>query len=792
MLQRLSRLKRVSGRAQPEPGDYRHPAVDGGWRVWVVVVALLFASALVLTWPWLSGRVTIPWDGKAHFQAQAAFLAQSIQSGQSPFWAPYVFGGHPQIADPQSLIFSPAYMILAWLTPNPTFAMVDGAAFAKLVFGALGILGFARDRRWHPAAAIVAAITFAFAGSAAWRIQHIGQILSLAYFPWSLWMLERALRLSSARYGALAGLFAAMVVLGPDQVAYLVLVALAGYAISHWVSGPGRRERLRASIRPLTAGTLVGSAIILVPTLMVLSFADGSNRAHIGLEEANLGSLHPTSLITFVVSNIFGTIGRGRDFWGAPSIHWPFIIWSNLARNMANFYMGFLPFVAMVLWLSRREAYHRRAAVFAILLAFMLLYALGNYTPLYAAVYHLLPGADLFRRPADSLFLVGAIGALLAGYGLDAALRDPQGRLPRLGVAILGALVVASFATGLGMAVWLDKVAKAWPEMLVAAITIGATLGILALGMKHGRAHPLRVAALFAIALTADLAWNIRPNDSTGLPPELHAELRPDARNETLDFLKAHIVRDGDRRDRVELTGLGFFWPNLGLVHRLENTLGYNPLRLGYYSEAVGARDHVAGWDQRQFSALFPDYHSPLANLLGLRFIATSVPIERINPSVSEDPLPLVARTKESYIYENRDTYPRVMVVPQAVALDQDELIRTGHWPSADFRRIAFVEPSAMPLPQATNPGSARITRYENTRVEIEVMAPEGGVLLLNDVFHPWWFARVDGMPARVLRANGIFRAVVLPRGAKHVAFSFEPVRGLIRRYLLQSGIIGF
>ena len=73
-----------------------------------------FAAAwLLLCAPWLSGRVTIPYDAKAHFQAQIQFLAQALHNGQSPFWAPHVFAGTPQIADPQSLIFSPA-ILLAW------------------------------------------------------------------------------------------------------------------------------------------------------------------------------------------------------------------------------------------------------------------------------------------------------------------------------------------------------------------------------------------------------------------------------------------------------------------------------------------------------------------------------------------------------------------------------------------------------------------------------------------------------------------------------------------------------
>ena len=54
------------------------------------------------------------------------------------------------------------------------------------------------------------------------------------------------------------------------------------------------------------------------------------------------------------------------------------------------------------------------------------------------------------------------------------------------------------------------------------------------------------------------------------------------------------------------------------MVHRLDNTLGYNPLRLASYARATGAEDTVALPEQRRFSALMPGYHSLMADLLGL------------------------------------------------------------------------------------------------------------------------------------------------------------------------------
>ncbi|MFM9163137.1 MAG: hypothetical protein ACKOPH_08800, partial [Methylocystis sp.] len=106
-------------------------------KLFKLAIILFIISALSFFLPWLIGGVTIPWDAKAHFQPQFVFLAHALHSGQSPFWTPNVFAGTPQIADPQSLIFSPFFLIAAALFPDPSFRLEDAIIFAMLIMGGL-------------------------------------------------------------------------------------------------------------------------------------------------------------------------------------------------------------------------------------------------------------------------------------------------------------------------------------------------------------------------------------------------------------------------------------------------------------------------------------------------------------------------------------------------------------------------------------------------------------------------------------------------------------------------------
>jgi hypothetical protein len=752
------------------------------------LAALLFAGMwTLLSYPWLSGAVTIPYDAKALFQAQLQFVANALHSGQSPFWNPSAFLGVPQIADPQSLIMSPA-ILLAYFAKAPSFLHLDAYVLALLGLGGLAVMKHCQDRGWHPAGGVVAALAFAFGASAAWRIQHIAQIQSLALFAVTLWLLARALDRSSMRYGALAGAAAGLMVVEANQVALLGGYVLAGYCAHHWLAAADRRLALRASLRPLAAGAVVGIALAAVPVLLTYLFLDDSNRPAVAFNEAAAGSLHPVSLLTGLIADLFGAFDQEVHYWG-PYSEWWDTNGRTLTQNMSQIYLGTLPMVLILtVGLARGALWSRELRFYAIAIAGLLLYALGSYTPVFGFFYDYLPGVALFRRPVDATFLVGAVLAIAAGYlvHLWAIGALPAASLHRR--AVEAALILAVLLAGLATAWSMDRVALAAKPLLLTVGWIAATLILLAApGAWRKRSAGLAVAAP-ALLLAGDLLLNNGPNESTALPPSAYEVLKPDCKNETIGFLKKHVRRaDGSPwRDRVEIAGLGFEWQNAALVHGFDGTLGYNPFRLDEVAAATGAGDYIAGFDQKGFAPLFPSYASTMANLLGLRFIATAVPIEKIDPRLKPGDLKLVARTSDAFIYENPRAMPRVLFVGGWQEADFDALTASGEWPHFDPTRTVLLEeaPTAdTPAETAGEPSTASkvaIRHYENTKVVVEVDAAHAGFVVLNDVWHPWWTVDVDGEDAPILRANVLFRAVHVPPGRHVLTFEFEPIASAV------------
>ena len=227
------------------------------------------------------------------------------------------------------------------------------------------------------------------------------------------------------------------------------------------------------------------------------------------------------------------------------------------------------------------------------------------------------------------------------------------------------------------------------------------------------------------------------------------------------------------------MVGLGYHWPNTPLTHNLNSTLGANPVRLDLYVRATGAGDTAALGEQRKFTPLFPSYRSPLADLLGLRYIATGAPIETIDKSLAANPLPVAARTPDATIYENPGALPRVLFATRAISANFDEILRTGAWPTTDFKTTVVLE-DAPPATATRRPGKIAITDYRNTRVTLSVESPDGGYAILNDIWHPWWRAEINAKPVEMHRANVLFRAVAVPAGRHTVTFRFTPLRSLL------------
>ncbi len=730
---------------------------------------LLFALGwFALAAPWLTGSVTIPWDAKAHWYPHLVFAARALQTGLSALWTPNIFAGSPEIADPQSVLFSAPLLALAAIDPRPSLTAMDRAVFAMLFVGGSAVILIFRDRGWHWGGAVIAALAFAFGAAASWRIQHLSQVFSLCWWPVAWWLLARALERGSIGYGLAAGLAAALMVLGRDQVAMLLAYLLAATVIHHWLSSERPIIAIRSSLAPLTAAALAGAAVVTIPVLMSALWGAESNRIVIDEVGAGRGSLHPAHLLTWFAGNLYGAAGPLVEHWGPPSPTWG-DSGLFLARNMGNLYAGALPLLLVIAAIRTGAAFDRDIRFVTVALVVMLLYALGWYTPAFRLFWHL-PGVDLFRRPADAAFVIGGLFAILAGYGAHRLL---TGRL-ETNWRVEAFIVLAVVGLSGGLIVAKSAPQAAWASLAVGAGSLAVSIVLLA---SRSRLAALPFAAAMAVVLTVDLRLTNGPSESTALPPSAYAVLEPQTPDPSVALIRRIAVRNEERRDRVELIGLGYEWQNAAMSHDFEDVLGFNPVRSAAYANLVGAEDIAALPNQRRFPPAFPSYRSVLADILGLRYVVTRGPIAEVDRRLPPGAMDLVAQEGDVRIFENPRALPRVWIA-RSTAPTPADLAAVGFPAGLDPRETVLLEGVA--ASQRAAGGRARLLSYGNDHVTVSTTTTDGGHLVLADAWHPWWRATIDGREVPIRRAYGLVRAVAVPAGSVTVTFTFAPLRGLI------------
>lgn len=769
------------------------------------LVAMLLILALwaiaASAWP-LTGMV-VPWDSKNQFYPTLRYLGEALQNGEIPFWNPYHFSGHPSVADPQSLIFTPTMMLFAWLVPEPSMKLFDGVVFAHFLPGALAFVPLFRRRGWKASGAVVAAAIFMLGGSATARLQHTGMILGYGFFPLALLFLEEALDRKSYFFGVLFPIAAAFMTIGRDQVAFLCAFTLIGACLHRIWTADAPLAYLRSRLGIIGLMLLVGGGLLAVPVILTMQFLMTSTRPSFGFGVAAMGSLPPGSLVTILFGNVFGSLRHSYDYWGPDWHSVPEGTWTDRATNYL--FAGTVP-ALLLFWhgIAGGRVLAREFRFFLVLGIAALVYALGRYSPGFAVVFDYLPGVDLYRRPADATFLINIVLAFTGGYLVHRYAVDglPRWRMPgplRARLASFAmpclalALVTAALLCALRFAMRAAEVTPAMSEIGIGLLASGLIMMLMTWASSSSRRGYVTLALVLLTG--SELVGRHAASALNAEPEERYAvfEQVPPEQLKGLAILKTELSRRHAEGDypRVEILGLSGPWQNASMVFGIEDIIGYNPLRLADYERAVGPGENAEDVSLRQFPATFRGYKCRLAGMLGLEYLVLDRPMEQLPRH-----FPRLAGAEVLYgvgkmwIYRLNGVSPRVYVASKVDWVDSEAALDQQELPEFDRMSEALVDAVDRPLlkfdyalaslPVAeSDSGQARksawITRYARTAIDIDVDSDHDGVLVLHDIYYPGWEVTVDGARRPILRANLLFRGVEVEKGRHHVTFRFRP-----------------
>ena len=93
---------------------------------------------------------------------------------------------------------------------------------------------------------------------------------------------------------------------------------------------------------------------------------------------------------------------------------------------------------------------------------------------------------------------------------------------------------------------------------------------------------------------------------------------------------------------------------------------------------------------------------------------------------------------------------------------------------------VDWVPFQPFPPRRAAIPRQSRCGTINGTAVDVDFDTPlrTAGLLVVLDRFDSDWHAYVDGEKTPIVRTNGVFRGVVVPKGSRSVALRYERDRG--------------
>jgi len=106
-------------------------------------------------------------------------------------------------------------------------------------------------------------------------------------------------------------------------------------------------------------------------------------------------------------------------------------------------------------------------------------------------------------------------------------------------------------------------------------------------------------------------------------------------------------------------------------------------------------------------------------------------------------------------------------------ALDYRSTVVVTHLP-ATLSGLQVNAAETTPLAGDGN-ATASVKTFRNSEVVIGSQSSRDVIVVLNDLYYPYWRVYVDGHEEELLRSNYIFRGVHVRPGQHEIVFRFEP-----------------
>ncbi|MDF9827427.1 hypothetical protein M2447_001520 [Ereboglobus sp. PH5-10] len=729
--------------------------------VLAMVVIAFFAPVL------LCGKTLLGRDFTIWFYGVKHFFRESVLNGDFPFWCPQLLGGTPLLASWQHALLYPPSII--WIIFPTAYAFGVFAALHHWMFAWYSYL-LARECRAGMAGAWITACT-AFATSSLLHVtectEHLG---GFAWLPLILYFFLGVLR--GGGWKKTVGLAVAcslMTYAGSPYPLLMTLIGMIVTGIPFWLCS---KKRLLLP-KVLQHGVISAGLVFLLtaPQLLpMLELALQASNEHLQRDPAI--QLHYSMWAADWIKSLVPT------FFGMP-------------MEMRHAYFGVLPMmlleiIAVVILLRRWRWTPSVIAITALMLTGIVM-ASGPSLQLHK-VMSLMPAVNrMYSYPATYVILVTVALPVLAGLSIRPLRRmSPIFRRCLYCATIMVALAV--FLVRKPIETWGSSM-RALPHFsadirsltagmnafpidtslhVFIILAIGSIGVILLLANPHRWRLALLATTLFLFADKTLLRQDMRMFGDVNVyvfeTPSMHALKKVGADRELARIHKtfhmmgeSHILSGSNNPNE-------FAW----IRNFLPCSVG---LALNFSQTNISGTLNIPETERFWASAL--NRYKPWQNdrLRGLWNVKWIMDIKR-SPE----------KGYTSNLRENSNFMPRAWHAGKVMtANDPNDVLRMLIHKDSDPRGtvLVYAKPSDIPmnlLNQNTGYAPAQAVVQTNNTITVTTSIVTDTVLLVADTYYKWWRAEIDGVPARVFKANMAQKAVMVPAGRHTVRLYCVPV----------------
>lgn len=379
-----------------------------------------------------------------------ALIKDGLQVGQLPLWNPYIFCGFPIFNNMNVQMFYPLSLLYLLMPLEKAFTFLYLIHF--FMAGLFTFL-FLRHLGLPLMGGLLGGALYMFNGNFIAQGLYGGSITWVcpnAYLPLLFLLVDVALTSREAKrsliFFSLAGLVVGLQLLaGHPQPIFYALFCLPIYALLRLWPSFVKRDfshggRIALGFLLLGIVAALASGVLLVPALELMPQLA---RAETNFSFTSSISFPPQNLPTLFFPDFYGN-RFSFDYWN---------IEPGRSPQEYCLYLGvFTVFLALFgFWAQRKKEPSSLPWAFLALFSFLL--CLGQYTPLFGLLYHVVPGFKLFRAPVRFRIIYLFSMSVLAAMGLAFLEQHREASfflLRRLKKVMMGFLILFLFAFGLG------------------------------------------------------------------------------------------------------------------------------------------------------------------------------------------------------------------------------------------------------------------------------------------------------------------------------------------------------